>query len=116
MVVIVTDEPNNGREIEDVFSTKGLDTRILTAERFKEGLQDDIDLIVYDVYRLRNNIDIENIHIAKKRNIAVLLITAYPEEEDERKEISRLWRCGFIKDYLIRPVSREMLLRYIYNK
>ncbi|MBI5287316.1 MAG: hypothetical protein HY878_06985 [Deltaproteobacteria bacterium] len=111
MVIVITDTPEDSREIRDFFAANGLKVRTVPIEGFEEGLKGKVDLIVYDTYQLRPT-DIENIHLAERAHIPILLITAYPDDKD-KEEVSKLWRGGLIKGYLLKPVSHEMLAGFL---
>lgn len=115
MVVIVTDEAEGALEdIKEFFTTNSLKLHILPIERFNDGLKDNVNLIIYNTYSLSSK-DVENIHLARRCNTPLLLITAYPENRAVVEEISKLWRYNFIEDYLIRPVKLEKLAEYLPN-
>lgn len=111
MVVLVTDDPGNMKEVRDLFAVNGLKTHIVPIKGFKEGLKADVDLIIYDTYNLRG-VDVENIRMAKGAGIPLILITAYPNEK-AKDEISNLWREGLLKGYLLKPVDLERLAEYL---
>lgn len=112
MILIVSDMPDNPKEIRDFFVTEGLEVYIVPLGRFKKNLGGkNIDLIIYNTYDLHHD-DIKNIHLAKEMGIPLILITAYPEKW-ARDKICELWKHNFIKDYLIRPINLERLTTHL---
>lgn len=52
MVIVVTDDTSNTKEVKDLLSTNGIEFHILPLKEFKKGLNGDVNLIIYDTYPL----------------------------------------------------------------
>ncbi len=107
MILVVSNQSHISERIKDSSLLGGIRVTRVPLDEARGELRGRIDLIVYDVYDLRKR-DVENIHLASKRGIPVILMTAYPKKR-AMDEISRLWRNGDIKGYLLKPVKMEEL-------
>lgn len=110
MVLLISDRPD-GSGVETYLREKGVGVRVVSLKDFSQDSLKGKALVIYDTDDLTER-DVVNIMMVKKEDIPLVLIIPYLDEKG-LKEVSRLWKGGYLKDCLIKPINVEDLLKYI---
>lgn len=109
MIFIASNEAETSSTIENFLRLKGHNVKVAKLEDFSKGLKGNINLVIYDTNELEER-DVVNIALAKKKNIPLVLVIPYLPEES-LDEVSRLWRDGYLKGCLLKPINMDDLLK-----
>ncbi len=111
MILLVSDRSEAVREIETALKERGIGVTLISTGEFDREEIKGKGLVIYHTEDL-NEGDVVNITMAKKEGIPLVLVIPYLSE-DRLKEVSRLWKGGYLKDCLIKPIKMKDLLKYI---
>lgn len=111
VILISSNETETSRSIGEFLSKKGIGARFVSRDEFTEGLTEEVSLVIYDTDSLLEK-DVVNITLAKKKQIPLVLIIPYLPGKS-LDEVSRLWRGGYLRDCLIKPINMDDFLKYI---
>ena len=111
MIFITSDKVDAVADTADFLRQSGLDVKVLSLEDFPNELKGGVELVIYDIEKIRE-MDILNITLAKKKKVPLILIIPYLSDKG-LDEVSRLWKGGYLKDCLIKPITMDDLMKYI---